>query len=157
MATYRAKKRSGRAVDYTGRRFGYLTAVRFTGRVSKHQSRIWVLRCICGKEIRRPGTAFAGPIGTRSCGCMAKEAQGNATRSHSMSGHRAYHSWRHAKRIGVCKRWEKFENFWADMGPAWKPGVELRRNNTEAIYTKRNCRWANSARVRASAFRELSK
>lgn len=161
MKTYRAKTRSkkGRSVDYTGQKFGYLTAIRFTGRKSVHQSRIWVLRCVCGNEIERPGTAFAGPIGTRSCGCMAKQSQGNATRTHSMSDHPAYHKWRGildrcsnpnntrwktqgGRGITVSKRWQKFENFWADMGPTWKPGLSLHRKNSDGNYTKRNCRWS---------------
>jgi hypothetical protein len=149
MPTYRAKIHSnkGRSVDYTGRKFGYLTAVRFTGRKSVHNSRIWLLRCVCGNEIKRPGTAFAGPIGTRSCGCMAKVAQGNATRSHSMSSHPAYRSWRYVAGRR-CKRWDKFENFWADMGPTWKPDLSLVRKNVDVVYGKRNCKWVPDQRGR---------
>lgn len=43
--------------------------------------------------------------------------------------------------ITVCKRWQKFENFLADMGirPLERT---LDRKNTNGNYTPSNCRWA---------------
>lgn len=43
--------------------------------------------------------------------------------------------------IRICKRWLKFENFYADMGSPPK-GKTLDRKNNTGHYTKRNCRWA---------------
>jgi hypothetical protein len=45
------------------------------------------------------------------------------------------------KGITVCKRWEKFENFLADMGEV-SEGKSLDRKNNNLGYTPENCRWA---------------
>src|SRR3990167_200918 len=43
--------------------------------------------------------------------------------------------------ISYCRRWEKFDNFVADMG--MRPsGLTLERNNNSRNYMPSNCRWA---------------
>lgn len=77
----------------------------------------------------------------------------NGSYTHGMTYSPTWWSWtgmkarcrRHPSYVGrgitVCRRWEKFENFLADMGER-PEGMTLDRKNNEGNYTKRNCRWA---------------
>jgi hypothetical protein len=52
--------------------------------------------------------------------------------------------WRNygARGISVCLRWrESFENFWADMGPSYAPGLTLERVRNGGNYEPGNCAW----------------
>jgi hypothetical protein len=47
-----------------------------------------------------------------------------------------------ARGIKVCRRWQKFENFYADMGDRPPLGTLDRKHNSQG-YSKQNCRWAS--------------
>lgn len=59
------------------------------------------------------------------------------------SSNQIYVKYYQDKRISISRRWEKFENFYADMGEC-PPGFTLDRINVYKGYSKKNCRWAST-------------
>ncbi len=49
-----------------------------------------------------------------------------------------------ARGIKVCPRWQKFENFYADMGEPPTPKHQLDRRDNDKGYSKSNCRWVTA-------------
>ncbi len=51
-----------------------------------------------------------------------------------------YHNWG-GRGIRVCKSWQKFDNFYKDMGDPPSSKHRLDRKNNNGNYTKANCEW----------------
>ncbi len=142
-----------RFIDRTGQRFGMLVVVRLATKLPTK----WECLCDCGGR----GTPLAGALqsgNTKSCGCRKRNVLGESTTTHGMAGTRTHRIWRGmrtrctnpntksykdygARGITICKRWDKFENFLADMGEC-PEGLSLERRENDKGYSKGNCYWA---------------
>lgn len=152
----------GKKVDWSGKTQGNLTVVRDIGK-DCYGSRLWLCVCSCGTEVVKSSNVLKQGVKSCSAKCGVGESNRNRTKhgqaTRDKGTTKVYMTWlslrdrctnpncaaypRYGGRgITVCRRWNSFENFYADVGEPPTPKHTLDRINNNKGYTPSNVRWA---------------
>jgi len=160
----------GKLTDYTGDKYGRLTAVKEVGPYippsNSYRSRQYLFKCDCGNEIVAQITAVR--IGnTRSCGCINKERIIKQNKKNAIykgySGHKHFKRWKGmiercyyqkhkdyhnygGRGIKVCDEWRSHPKLfieWVENESNYRKGLTLDRLDVNGNYEPNNCTFSN--------------
>lgn len=157
-------------IDLKGKTLGELVIIRDTPERRNGQI-VWLCRCYCGNDhLSTWSTIKNSPY--PNCGCKNSEIISASLRTHGLSESPEYYRWADMRArcntpsstmykfyggrgIKVCKRWNDFTKFLADMGKLPTLKHTLERKNSNGNYTPKNCCWIIGKRQARNTRRTL--
>jgi hypothetical protein len=134
----------------------------------KYPAKRTLAKCTCDCGVAWEGTAESVVSGnTKSCGCHKRRVLLEAVKTHGLTKHHLYSTWREMIRrcysvkkkaypyyggrgIAVCDRWRigdkkthPFIFFLRDMFPSWVEGLSIDRIDNNLGYSPDNCKWSS--------------
>ena len=152
--------------DIIGQKFSMLTVIEEVDPVNGR--RRYKCLCNCGTTLERDYTNIVYKKGKQSCGCMSKQWQAEAKRTHGERYTKLYKIWQGVKArsvnsgsfhdrpeheeyktkgITICDEWLDYTAFskWAkDNGYEEGKGLSIDRKDNVKGYNPINCRWTTS-------------
>ncbi len=148
-----------RFIDITGKKFGRLTVIYYTGKQGNgNRTRPgWLCRCDCNKYIIALSENLRKGV-SRSCGCYRTDITIKRSTTHGKKHSDEYIVWDNMRQrcnnpnnkaykyyggrgIKIAKEWNDFAVFYEDMGPRPTPKHTIERVDVNGDYCRDNCIW----------------